>query len=400
MKAYRPLAWTVLALALLATILSDPMSGEPVVVPEAASGRNGEQIPVLDTAWTVGLHSSVDGAEGSFGYINQLVATSDDDVWALDILLRRMTAHDRTGRERLAFGRRGSGPGEFQDPISMAVTETHVVVRDLGHRAYIVFDKEGSFEARVPTPEDQAHRDPMVADGSGRIWDARRFYADSTRQHVLYAFRPAEDDHASVEASLPWSVHPAIHVVGSDGERSAGYTQLPFAPRFHWTVDRDGRVLTAHGAAYEIDVWEDDRLSQTWERPARHIPVPPPVADSMAAMVRDEIVERAERVSIDPSALLEQVRPPEVWPEILGLSTDAEGRVWVRVAPDTARVLAFDVLSASGDLVRRVRLGLPTSQEPLPGVFAVGPGMAFAGLRSPLGVHGIAAYRIEGPRVP
>ncbi len=368
-------------------------------------GESRDQTPILDTAWTVGLHSSSDEVDaGSFGYISQIVATPDDGLWVLDIMLRRVMAYDAEGRLRLEFGRRGWGPGELQDPISMALTGEHLVIRDLGRQGYALYDTEGAFVESVPDPEAGPFiREPMMADGTGRVWDSRSFSTDTSSVNRLFAFRPGEDDSLALREAVPRSPHPAVEVLDESGQRSGGYVQLPHAPRFHWAVLSDGRVIAAEGDMYEIGVWEEGRLSETWGRAPRSLPVPQAIADSMVAGVREQIAERAELLSIDPTPTLRQVEPPEVWPEILGLATDPLGRVWVRVPSGDADILEFDVLSSTGDLVAGVRLRMPAPNELLPGllssgqgVVAFGEGMAYVGLRSPLGVHGVAAYRISG----
>lgn len=66
--------------------------------------------------------------------------------------------------------------------------------------------------------------------------------------HLLYRLDPSSVAEPHPSAVLPWSEHPAIQIVGPPG-RPSPYVQLPLAPRFHWTVDAEGRLLTAEVAA-------------------------------------------------------------------------------------------------------------------------------------------------------
>ena len=54
-----------------------------------------------------------------------------------------------------AFGRPGDGPGEFRSPDGLAVMrDGRVVIADIGHRAYHLFDAAGEFERRIRMPSE------------------------------------------------------------------------------------------------------------------------------------------------------------------------------------------------------------------------------------------------------
>jgi hypothetical protein len=54
----------------------------------------------------------------------------------------------------LAWGEKGSGPGQFDDPTGIAVTDTEVFVSDARNGRIQVFDHQGHFKREFGTPGD------------------------------------------------------------------------------------------------------------------------------------------------------------------------------------------------------------------------------------------------------
>ena len=54
----------------------------------------------------------------------------------------------------LAWGEKGSGPGQFDDPTGIAVTDTEVFVSDARNGRIQVFDRSGQFQRTFGTPGD------------------------------------------------------------------------------------------------------------------------------------------------------------------------------------------------------------------------------------------------------
>ena len=71
-------------------------------------------------------------------------------LYILDNQNYRITVVSPDGGFVRAFGRRGEGPGEFQNADGLVVMRGgRVVIADIGHRAYHLFDAKGEFERRV-----------------------------------------------------------------------------------------------------------------------------------------------------------------------------------------------------------------------------------------------------------
>lgn len=84
-----------------------------------------------------------------FGQVTQVAFDAEGNLFVFDGLGSRSTrvlVFDSAGGFLHEFGTSGEGPGEFDYPVGFAVLrDGTTVVRDLGHRAYQLFDDSGQY---------------------------------------------------------------------------------------------------------------------------------------------------------------------------------------------------------------------------------------------------------------
>lgn len=86
----------------------------------------------------------------TFGEIAGLSFDAAGNLFILDRQASRVTVVDPSGSFLRAIGQPGDGPGEFRMPVAFtAMPSGGLVVADLGHRSYQLFDAGGSFERMV-----------------------------------------------------------------------------------------------------------------------------------------------------------------------------------------------------------------------------------------------------------
>ena len=78
----------------------------------------------------------------------------------------------------LAWGEKGSGPGQFNDPTGIAVTDTEVFISDARNGRIQVFDHQGQFRREFGAPGDGIGE-------LGRPMNPARGVASLTRPEVL-----------------------------------------------------------------------------------------------------------------------------------------------------------------------------------------------------------------------
>jgi hypothetical protein len=96
-------------------------------------------------------------------------AVERDGFWyVVDARGHRIHVVDSTGTPLHSFGRRGSGPGEFNTPMTVARSATHTFVAEMGRADISVFDASGQFvrHLRVRGPCAQGNIAAMGIGGS------------------------------------------------------------------------------------------------------------------------------------------------------------------------------------------------------------------------------------------
>ena len=188
-----------LSLSLLAFGALWPTRGDSEPSALAQSGLE-KAYRLVDTWEGADLQS----AAGAVLYPAGLDAT-DDRLWVVDAGNHRIEAFGWDGGLRLAFGRRGSGASELEDPRDIAVDGQRVYVLDRGNQRVSVFDLEGQPLERWSSLGLDA---PWgIAAGAGRV----------------YVSEPAAGEVLVIEAGrriATWSVdgEPRGMDLGPDGK--------------------------------------------------------------------------------------------------------------------------------------------------------------------------------------
>lgn len=97
-----------------------------------------------DTLYTIG-----GSATDSTLLLPRLITARAGTLYAYDYGARRLKAFDRDGRLRWAFGRKGSGPGEFANPTHVVATGDAVWVTDAGAGRITVVTGDGELREHI-----------------------------------------------------------------------------------------------------------------------------------------------------------------------------------------------------------------------------------------------------------
>ncbi|MCY3698572.1 MAG: hypothetical protein OXH46_02885 [Gemmatimonadetes bacterium] len=303
----------------------------------------------------------------------------------------RVLVFDASGRFVREFGSSGGGPGELNQPMGFAVLrDGTVVVSDVGHRAYQLFDASGEFQGMVRAgdgpdavsiPAHNIRPDPR----GGAVFDAGS---------AGVTIRSAGGGPTAPPASRP------VVRVGLDGDVARADTvadgwlppqtslddlasndvpaplrdalrgmALPtvFEPRFLVGILPDGGVVHSDSSAYALKVTPAGarEVGRIIRRPFEPEPVTPEVRrereERTAAARRalggsggPRIIQfrgRSEGSNPRPTASLELEERyyPEI-PVLRGLATTWEGRIWVqRRGEEPESDGPIDILTPEGE---------------------------------------------------
>ena len=306
---------------------------------------------------------------------------------------------DRSGAFVREFGSVGDGPGEFKQPRTYAVLrDGTIVVGDMGHNAYQLFNPSGEFlrmvrmgqtttsrrvgNVMVISIEVRAiHPDPRggvgytvggaeTADSTAQEESVREFRTiayhrlDGEDVETGTAVRAWHPPRGDVESRVSLSgADDVSDILGREFQRALNAGALPSPPVFEPGVGMallpDGAIVYSDSSAYALKITGPGggRTVRTITRPFHPEPVTPRIEEEYRRR-RDERSEQsglpANRLSITLQA--ESFYP--VIPVIQRVHSTWDGRIWVvRQGDELLEDGPIDVLTAAGEYVGTYRTG-------------------------------------------
>lgn len=320
-----------------------------------------------------------------FGNVRTVAFDGSGRLHVFDSQIDRIFVVGLDGNLIRQIGRDGEGPGDFRNAADMAVMEDgRIVVPDLGHRAYQVFDSNGDFVRMVRMGGDpsfavvgihiaQRGTDAVITTpvGGGRFStslvmpDGRPPQRDSPTSRPIVRVSLAGEMIVTDTIADGWL--PPEREAQSAAAISGVSLGLPrrfeLSPGLHWGVLPDGTVAFSDSTTYAIKIGEPSTgVSRILTRPF----APEPMTDGLIRAEKDRRLADLEAI------------PDE---ELGGGSTVINGEV-VRRDPEVQRrqrrerienlqffyevpVLRGLGVSWNGTIWVQRRGGLPTSDGPV-----------------------------------
>lgn len=314
----------------------------------------------------------------------------------------RVVIFDRSGAFVREFGSVGEGPGEFKQPRSYAVLrDGTVVVGDIGHKAYHLFDPTGEFLRMVRMGRTEtSHRvgDDMVVTlqvvraiqtdpRGGAVYTLE--YTETTdsteREGLAPAFRtialhrldgedvesstavrawhpPPVDTESSVNVSGPDDVSDVIPKElrrALDASASAFRSPPIFEPTVRMAVMPDGGIVYSDSTAYALKITGPGGgpAVRMITRPFDPRPVTPRIEEEYRRK-REERDSQQGALAGRISITLQRQSFYPVIPVIRRVRTTWDGRIWVmRQGDELLEDGPIDVLTTGGEYLGTYRTG-------------------------------------------
>jgi hypothetical protein len=301
--------------------------GDTVVVRTERGSVWGEGVR-LEEELRIGALEGAD--EYTFGEITAIAVAGDGTIYVLDRQAFAVRAYDAGGRHLRSFGRRGGGPGEFEQPEAMALLpDGRVAVRDPRNTRINFFSPDGESAGSLPIPGGFFTSEPLHTDRAGRLYTSIIIQQDEDGafQTGLIALTPEGPTGDTIR--LPdWGFEAptlvASNVTPQGSARSM--SNVPFAAQRAVTLDRDGRVVGGVSTRYAIERFGTDGTILRIERAAEPVPV-----GSGERTYREFLATRNMR-NTDPNWRWNGPPIPAVKAPFTGVRVDEENRIWVQVA--------------------------------------------------------------------
>lgn len=215
---------------------------------------------------------------------------------------------DGLGRFRIAFGRKGKGPGEVQDIGHLALTpDNEVAVTDIGNSRLILYGSEGDFRRELRIPASFRGVRPL---DDGRMLALDQVYTPNP--DVFY-----EDRVTLVGPDLRALKVLAVSSVENpmSAERFKGSYHIQ-----SWSVSNDLIFTGNQEGDYEIDVFDfKGRLVRRILKDFDPVSVP--------ESFKTEYLKMFENPA--NSAIRSKIYFPDAMPPFISFITDEEGRIYV-----------------------------------------------------------------------
>lgn len=394
----------VVALGVVVVMSAACRSGESAADGGLDSPDRGLDL-ALDTVYTIG---AIEGESWeTFGSIAQVAFDSAGKLYVFDRQNSRVVVVGSDGGFVREIGKSGSGPGELNMPIAIAVAQDgSIAINDLGAQGVTLFDAGGEFVETVRLI-DSEHGMPgrdlmmhpteraLIAAGSGPSFrtggrggpgergargpgrggrggpDFPRFEQPTTVPIRKISLSDGDEVvvHEAWRAPIP-SPRDEDRIQGRSGGGRLMIQMAPqvaFRPGVHLGVLMVGRYVVVDSTTYAIDVLgPDGAIETTLERPIEPVPVTDEIREKEKAWQMAQLeAGDAGGGSIPlppgaPSGLAEQMQQlrrnqvesllfADVIPVISDIGVEWGGRIWVeRWAAEPGEPSVIDVLDAEG----------------------------------------------------
>jgi hypothetical protein len=331
--------------------------------------------------------------DAGFGRIADIEIGPDGTVYVLDALNREVHAYDTLGTRLHSFGRRGSGPGELEQPNALFLgSDGRLWVVDPGNGRYTLFGGTGALVDTYRSPDvDVLYPLAVGHTAGGSLHTVALEFGRLEQPNAVLVESEAGDGAVRTlrRIDLPSVSWPPPFEHSGGGMMMV--LAVPFAPEPAFQIDGAGRLWYASGGEPWVHrLAADGRPEQSY---GRDFTAPPVTAAERQAALADGSVDEL-RAAAGPAGIAElERRIPATKPHLRGFFVDDAGNVWIMRTPASGEAVAsppIELYDADGRPAGIARA--PLEAEPRPRARS---GLIAGVVRDGLGIESVVVYRIE-----
>jgi DNA-binding beta-propeller fold protein YncE len=286
---------------------------------------------------------------------SDLTFDSEDNIYIADSSANNIKVFDPEGQFIKTLGRKGQGPGEFQMPYHLAVSEGRIVVWELGNRRLSVLTESGEFLKSVQmSPTDGWPRKIcFLPNGNFVIERLRTFYGDNEKPQECFIeiYSPELESKKTIYTQSVWRNKYITSPVRTN-------VPQPFASLVYWDVAPDGKIVIGYSEKYTIDIFDSEKgklfdFSHTYD--------PIKVTKEDKTNFFESITSTSYQGGIKkgaPDYIVENTKFPKYKPAFLYIIVDGEGNILVFSYSEgiTKEARSFDAFDPEGHFISRVQV--------------------------------------------
>ena len=287
---------------------------------------------ILEEIYTAG---GGDSPEESFAEIVALDVGKDGTAYVVDMKDNRVKVFDVRGKFLRAFGKKGQGPGELNQPVGLIITpENEILVEDVLNQRLALFTLDGKFLRHISTAKSLG-LSGIEMDGRGLIVARSMGLGDAGKMFM---------DVKTYDKDL----NPKIKLAAVELPISLQSKLNPFsAMTLLYALDGQGRLYLGSQKGYEIKVISlEGKLLKTIGRDYDPVAITKEDKDEML-----KLIPNVSGVNIK-----DMIQFPKVFPPYGNFVLADEGRLLVRTHEKgrAEKEYYWDVFDAEGRFVAKV----------------------------------------------
>ena len=275
-------------------------------------------------------------------------------VYVCDYKAHNIKIFDSDGTFYKVIGREGQGPGEFNRPYDIAITDELLIIWDMGNRRLDALTKDGAFikSVRISIYDGWPQMMRALPNGDIAIASERLYFGrpDKPQDYSIDIYSPDLKEKKRIYTQQIWRNR---YVKKDDG---ATNIPMPFSPRVYWDVSPVGKIVIGYSKSYEIEIYgiDGEKISSF-----SHAYTPEKITneDKKKFFASIGSFSGGERKQGADEFIIKNTEFPKIKPAFKQIIVDSEGNILVwayRKNREEARF--FDVFDSRGNFLGNVQI--------------------------------------------
>ena len=290
-----------------------------------------------------------------FEGVSSIVSDNDGNIYICDYKANNIKKFNTSGKYLKTIGRKGQGPGEFNMPFEIAVTDDRLIVWDWGNRRLCVLAPDGEFikSVQIFRGEGMPQKMRPLTDGNIVIELEKIYYGeqDKPQDSLIEIFSPDLEKKRTLYTQQVWR-NKFMRI-------ESMFTNIiqPFSPLVCWDVSPDGKIVIGYPSEYKIDLYDSERgkissFSHSYD------PVKVTDEDKESFFSGMTFSSGGTTTQTVPEPIVKNTEFPKLKPAFKQILVDSEGNilVWPYRKNREEESRYFDAFSPEGNFIGNVQI--------------------------------------------
>lgn len=290
-----------------------------------------------------------------FEGVSSIVSDNDGNIYICDYKANNIKKFDSSGKHIKTIGRKGQGPGEFNMPFEVAVTDDRLIVWDWGNRRLCVLTADGELMKSVQIFRGEGIPQKMRPLPNGNIViELEKIYygeQDKPQDCLIEIFSPELEKIKTLYTQQVWR-NKFMRI-------ESMFTNIiqPFSPLVCWDVSPEGKIAIGYPSAYDIELFDSEggkisSFSHSYE------PVKVTDKDKESFFGGITYSSGGTTTQTVPEPIVKNTEFPKLKPAFKQILVDSEGNilVWPYRKNREEESRYFDAFSPEGNFVGSVQI--------------------------------------------